>query len=231
MTDQELDKTSLEIDLGQDSSTIAVCFGGLALGMGMPPYEFHKAMAPFQTNTVFVRDLEQCWYHRGIAGHGQTLREAATSLERILAGVDNTRLVTIGNSSGGYAALLFGHLLGADSVLSFVPQTLISPLSRARIREYRWPRQMMRVYTSRSTERRLMNLPRFLKSPTYSHAEIHYTSAHRLDRIYAEGMSTVARTILLDHSDRFTEHSLIRGLRDNGQLSSILDRHLKPPNA
>lgn len=44
----------------------------------------------------------------------------------------------MGTSAGGYAALLFGYLLEADTAVAFAPQTFISPQERKRYGETRW---------------------------------------------------------------------------------------------
>jgi acetyl esterase/lipase len=51
------------------------------------------------------------------------------------AGVERT--VTVGSSAGGYAALLFGHLLEVDEVLAFASQTFLDPALRDRHGENR----------------------------------------------------------------------------------------------
>jgi hypothetical protein len=70
----------LSFDLGSDSTTLLVAFGGMAGQLGMPPFEFFKATGGIPVKRLFVRDLHQAWYHRGIPGHGDTLVDAAASL-------------------------------------------------------------------------------------------------------------------------------------------------------
>ena len=66
--------------------------------------------------------MQQCWYQRGISEKGNISKTCAILRKEIMdANVE--RVIFFGNSSGGYAALLFGKLLMVDEVHAFVPQT------------------------------------------------------------------------------------------------------------
>lgn len=209
--------------LDVDSNTLLLCFGGLALGIGVPPYEFQKTLRSLDAKTMFVRDLDQAWYHRGVVGMGTSLTSAAEGLEIQIKRSKVNRLITLGNSSGGYAALLFGSMLGADQVLSFAPQTALGPISRLRIGEYRWPRQIARVYASSTASASQFNLRKTLTSPNFGSANVYFSSDHRLDRAYAENVETVPRVNKVAYTDR-GGHALIRSLKEDGSLDSMLQQ-------
>ena len=74
-------------------------------------------------NIIFVRDIEQCWYLTGYNGES-THNDFYIDIRKIIN--DNfkkSRIITIGQSAGGFGALLFGTLLNADKIITFVPQT------------------------------------------------------------------------------------------------------------
>src|SRR5271166_7076021 len=91
-------KMPLSLDMGRDSSTLLVAFGGMAGQLGMPPFEFFKATGEIPVKRLFVRDLHQAWYHRGIPGYGSSLEGAAAALGELIAAHDVERLVVAGNS-------------------------------------------------------------------------------------------------------------------------------------
>ena len=62
----------------------------------------------------------------------------AGSLSAVLAERESRRVVTAGLSAGGYAALLFGALLGVDTALAFAPQTVVDPHVLAEMGDERW---------------------------------------------------------------------------------------------
>lgn len=71
---------------------------------------------------VFVRDLAQGWFQD--PGTAATLvREVRGYLSRIGA----KRVMAVGDSMGGYGALVFAHEIGADTALAFAPQYDVSP--------------------------------------------------------------------------------------------------------
>jgi len=74
-------------------------------------------------NIIFVRDIEQCWYLTGYNGKNSH-NDFYTDIKKIIN--DNfkkSKIITIGQSAGGFGALLFGTLLNADKIITFVPQT------------------------------------------------------------------------------------------------------------
>ncbi len=73
---------------------------------------------------IFVRDHFQVWYQAGLHGRGSPLT-LASQLKSAILSIRPSRIVTFGVSAGGFASLLFGHLLDADRILAFSPQTLV----------------------------------------------------------------------------------------------------------
>ena len=74
---------------------------------------------------IFVKDILFSWYFCGIPGHGNTIDKVAESLKKIISTFEYSKLITLGYSAGGYAAILFGCLLGAYKVIAFGPQTTL----------------------------------------------------------------------------------------------------------
>lgn len=70
----------------------------------------------------FYIDTHTCSYHKGIPGISNTIDETATYLKEKIK--PYKQVIFLGISSGGYAAILFGSLLGVSKVLAFIPQTI-----------------------------------------------------------------------------------------------------------
>lgn len=81
---------------------------------------FHE---PF--NCIYVQDPKSRWYHYGVEGLGENVDEVALSLKREIERLQPSHIVTVGQSMGAYAALVFGALLNVDKVIAFAPQAFI----------------------------------------------------------------------------------------------------------
>ena len=141
--------------------TMVIAFGGLqqhiggGRGGGVQPYEFVRSCRKAGARcALFVRDPTRCWYCRGLGeggaggaggaggvggAGGATVGSSFTfegMVEVLRAEVDSVRprrLVTIGSSMGGYAAVRAGVLLGADLAVAFSPQVFIDLNERRQI--------------------------------------------------------------------------------------------------
>jgi len=111
----------------------------------MPPFEFLSLTGGIPVKRVFVRDLRQAWYHHGLPGQGDGLLDVARVLRELIDGHDVRRVVMAGNSAGGYAALVFGCLLGADAVLAFAPQTVLDLGTLAEMGDHRWDERLLEI--------------------------------------------------------------------------------------
>jgi tetratricopeptide (TPR) repeat protein len=92
-------------------------------------FGFYRIAHQLSATALLVKDPTNNWYNAGIDGLGATVDEIAASLR---ATVGNRRIVTFGSSMGGYAAILFGCLLGAEGCVALAPQTRLDsklPLS------------------------------------------------------------------------------------------------------
>lgn len=115
------------------NKNVIVCFGGMKLQMyGIPPFEFLNYLSSNYKDTydlLFYIDKHQCWYHKGIDGISTTIDETCEYLNTKISQYE--KVIFIGTSAGGYAAILFGSLCNVRNVVAFIPQTkLINPISR-----------------------------------------------------------------------------------------------------
>ncbi len=85
------------------------------------PSEFLHSLSNFSARLVFVSDSSKKWYRNGI-DESSGFADSINILKKVIDG----RVLFMGHSAGGYAAMLFGSLIGVDSVLAFSPQTKVS---------------------------------------------------------------------------------------------------------
>ena len=68
---------------------------------------------------IYVRDIFKCWYLLGINEEISNIEKVRLFLEKETKGYE---IYTLGNSAGGFAAVLFGCLLKAEAVFDFSGQ-------------------------------------------------------------------------------------------------------------
>ena len=82
-------------------------------------YEWYKMRINDACKHIFVRDVFKQWYLKGINSELDSIEKLAAFLKKETAGYE---VVTVGSSAGGYAAILFGHIIEAETILAFNPQ-------------------------------------------------------------------------------------------------------------
>lgn len=117
---------SYKIDV-PNADTLIVSFAGhdRAFG-GLPRFTFVNFLETNfqQASKHFYTDKYLNLYHNGIFGLTKTVEETAAYLAKDIEQGGYKKVIFLGMSSGGYAAILFGSLVGATDVLAFMPQTL-----------------------------------------------------------------------------------------------------------
>jgi predicted esterase YcpF (UPF0227 family) len=111
-----------------NNKNLIICFGGILLKMGLiPPFEFLRYLSSIYTNKYdlyFFIDRNQCWYHKGINNITTNIDETVDYLKNIIK--NYKKVIFMGISAGGYAAILFGSLCNVSNVISFIPQTILN---------------------------------------------------------------------------------------------------------
>jgi hypothetical protein len=208
----------LVADLEPASDTLLVVFSGIAGGLGVPAHQFMGSTAGLGVKRLFVRDPHRLWYLRGVPGLGGDARSAALALRELAERNGAGRIVCVGNSAGGWGALLVGSLAGAAGVLAFSPRTSTRVGFRLRHRDRRYWRDALRL-AARGGGRDLGDL-RGLDA--LAPCEIHYPRHSRLDRVHAERLRGLEGTALCPHES--TDHQVVRELRASGELDVLLRR-------
>lgn len=117
------------------SERLVVSFAGVgSIPHEEPPAEFFRlASTNGENHVLFISDQSRSWMNApGIADlTAQTVRQTA-------AAIGAARVVAIGNSMGGSAALILAALMPLDGVLAIVPQYSVHP--RIMPDEPRWER-------------------------------------------------------------------------------------------
>ena len=216
------ESTGFLAELGDDDAPVLVVFGGLnrTLGLGMPPFEFFKLLEHVDCGKLYVRDLDQVFYQHGVHGLGDSIPAVADALRDLLAGRHPVSFV--GNSSGGFAALTLGALVGADRAVAFSPQTFLSRPLRWFHRDDRWPEEIGAMQRLPNLSRRWLDAKHALKRDNGRTVyDVHYPKWNKLDSRHALRLSGQSRLTL--HPNRSKRHGVIRDMRDDGRLKQLIN--------
>ncbi|SHE88416.1 Uncharacterised protein family (UPF0227) [Psychroflexus salarius] len=201
------------------SDVIVITFGGIKMGIGMPRFEFKNILIKYNCDQAFIIDPNQSWYQDGINSK-PNFESLKSEIENIIR--DYKKVIFIGNSMGGFAAIMFGALLNVDRVISFSPQTFISRYRRAYYGDKRWSDQINSIVS-----KNYLNLKRLLlktKSKNSTIYSIYYSTTDKLDKIHSERLSKLKSCNLYSYS--FGGHNLVKSLKDKGILTEILNENL-----
>jgi pimeloyl-ACP methyl ester carboxylesterase len=208
-------------DLSSESKTMLIAFAAMA-PYKPPPFHLFEFTTGLPVKRLFVRDPDRVWYQHGIPGFGKTVDEVAASLRLIIDEQDVERLVMIGSSAGGYAALAFGALLEADLVLSFSPQTMLDRAWMEEVGDLRWPGHFKTLHALGGPDPRWLDLrealPRERRGKTVF--EVHYPVHYEEDRRQAERLAGLPGVEMRGHERGY--HNFIQTLRNRGELAEIL---------
>jgi hypothetical protein len=221
--------TAIALDMRSRSKTLLIAFGGLRGNMGILPFEFFGATRDIPVKRLFVRDLRQAWYHLGMPGHGDSLMGVAGSLREMLTRHPVERLVVAGNSSGGYAAIVFGTLLEADSALCFAPQTTLDLGELAAIGDHRWDEYLEPLAERAALDPHWVDLSSALSAgpAVRTRYRVFFDDSLVVDRAHAERLAGLAGVSLYRFGHG--KHRLVNSLRDRGVLQDLLRRELGTP--
>lgn len=193
MDESRLTEPLIEFDYRGEAVTV-IAFSGMMRSNRV--YEWTRSFAGLPANFIGVQDPLQRWYQVGTA-------EIAKALRIAIRKAGGSRLVLIGGSGGGFAALLFAAELGADRVLALSPQSACGAAKRA-LGDDRWP-DMCQVTPSCDIAGR------------YPEALVHVAADDPLDMMHAERLMP-DRLVVHERGG----HGLPTALKASGDLRGIL---------
>jgi hypothetical protein len=206
-------------DFSAGSDVVLVAFGALNQQPTIPVFEFFSLLQDVDVDKIFVRDLDQLFYHGGVRGLGSSIPSVARELRELLG--DHGRVVFVGGSAGGYAAVLFGTLLGADEVVVASPQTFLGHVLRRFYRDGRWPDRIAAIHALPQVQRRYLDLRRvFRRSATRPHCRVFFAEGNTLDVVHVRRLQDFPEVDL--HPKPGRSHNVFREMRDNGNLKPLL---------
>ncbi len=115
------------VERGKDPSVLVVAFTGFGGKLSVPTFDFLRSTELLNYSRILLCDNSRTCYMNGIPPIAQDLGALAALLRQHIDELAPRCTMFIGSSGGSHAAILFGHLLGADYVHAFSPMTNLDP--------------------------------------------------------------------------------------------------------
>lgn len=191
------------------ANTLVVAFTGVSQGLGGIPFEFHRSLSKLPTAALYIRDLAQAWYQ----GEPSEIASLVAEILETKAIIGARRLVMIGNSMGGFGALLYGALCDADEVVAFAPQTAIAPDVTESLGDRRWLEYQQRIASYPFGDLAQIPEPQGRVSLVYGADDL-------LDEAHVDHLAGAWPIFRLKIAN--ANHNVSAVLRDSGELMALL---------
>lgn len=214
-----------------NSDILFVTFAGMGWKDAIPTFIFYNFLKSYTTiDKLFLRDIKCRYYIDGIKNSTSTFKETINLYTELIHRKKHKRIIALGCSSGGYAAILYGHILGFDKVIAFGPQTVLTSIKEDLIGDiYNAPKtcKLLRtLHTEDNDYQTALDLNNY--RPFKSSIDIYYSvngnkGTDKKHAIYLQ--SAMCTTIEYPENN----HMIALVLRDQGKLKSIIDKAICDP--
>ncbi len=208
----------------QGYENLYVCFSGFFPDeKGIPVFEFKNMMSKSGSSCLFIKDVFKCWYQLGIDGLGTSLQDTIDFLEGFIKPYKNT--VFVGNSMGGYAAILFGLLIEPTNVVAISPQSYLK--NDDVLNDHRWETYFERA---RKNNKNISFLDlREVEKKSDCKIAIYYSFNDFLDKSHIDLLESVHNVQKIPCYGT-THASLVSKLNSSNLLSKIIFHSSKDVN-
>lgn len=215
---------SVLMDIKPARDRLLVCFASFAFQTQIPPFAFVRCTCNIDTDKIYMRDIYSLWYHRGIPGIAQKIDEIPIFLKQHIESKAYRKVVFVGNSTGGYAAILNGCLTRIHHVIAFSPKTNLHPLWRLTHQDWHWfiLRRLWRLVRNPTSQWEYFDLKKvLLEHPGPTRYDIHYSTVKRYDRFNVERLKDIKGVKL--HAYSHSGHNLVAKIKEEGQITRIIE--------
>jgi hypothetical protein len=205
------------LDTQRESGTLLISLAVFPAPGGKSAFDFVRAASPLNVKKMFIRDPYMLWYQKGTPGLGTDVPSVAGRLRSIIAEQRVQRTVMIGNSGGGFAAILFGVLIGVDEVHAFNPPTILHEPADTSM-----PDQLLVLERELGLGSPYLDLRKILgqsltdKTTIY----IHYSRGDKKDKRHARYLAAFPRVHIVEYPS--VSHHVARFFAQRAMLSPLL---------
>ena len=197
-----------------------------------PSYNFKNLLKNEKSfDKLFIRDHNREYYLRGLGTTTKNIEETIEKIKEYVNSKNYTNIVSIGASSGGFAAILFANLLDFNKAVDFNPQTTLTSEKEKVIEDNLFTVEtcikLRNAEKNNKLYQKCLNLKNFV--PFNTSVEIHYSSNSKkfVDKKHAKFIEH-EKCKLISHSS--STHLLALELKNKNHLLPIIIRSFDPDN-
>jgi hypothetical protein len=232
-------KTSTEdvlVDRVIPGEILVIAFGFVSWET-RPDFDFYGRLKKLEQasgrhiNKVLVRDSGNAWYHRRVDGLGAHPDETAEGLRALIREIRPSKVITIGQSMGAYAAVMYGMLLEVQQVLAFGPLSFLDPQQALLYHDRRWL-TVMRDLAANPPASGYYDLQALGRSKAGVLPDLHIIFGTKpdqatkesvnLDAMHAHRLAAVGNCTL--HPYPYSGHAVVQHLIDTKRINALLAR-------
>ena len=232
-------KTSTEdvlVDRVVPDEILVIAFGFVSWE-ARPDFDFYGRLRKLEQNSgrhinkILVRDSGNAWYHRHVAGLGEHPDETAASLRALIREIRPSKVITIGQSMGAYAAVMYGLLLEVQQVIAFGPLSFLDPQQALLYHERRWL-SVMRDLAANPPASGYYDLPTLGRAKAGALPDMHIIFGTKpdadgkesvnLDAMHAQRLAAIGNCTL--HPYPYSGHTVVQHLIDTKRINALLAR-------
>ena len=232
LTRFNLRDTSLQRDIINDddsdvivspvvSDTVIFVFTGLAQATAIPITLLDVAFAKLNLTTVYLRDVNRLFFNQGIQSVATDFDETVLYLKKLYKQLNGKKLIVIGTSAGGYAAVRYGYALEADKICTFgAPFNITAEFMKHDLRA------KIAIKRQQIYHESILDLANVIKKGHYAiPIEAYYGEEHPLDKRSAEHV--IGFPCVIDKKlPGVSEHDIFQVFHNNGQLDTLIQECL-----
>ena len=213
-------------------SNLIITFGSNGLGQNeenIPLFNFRTTLKSFDNHDkLYIRDLDRCYYMKGIKNSAPSILELKNLILKYVQSKNYDSVTTLGSSSGGFGALLYGNLIEADFMIAFNPQTVLDKDQEDVIKDDIFAgnlcKQLRNANVDDSFYQKCLNIRNFI--PFHGKAVIHYSDCSEagVDERYAKYLEH-DRCVTIAHDS--STHLLAHQLKEKNQIIDQIKKSIK----
>ena len=206
-----------------DADILMIIFSGKGGNGKKPTFIFNNFLEDYRFDKLFLRDFKYSWFLNNNTFNPEGTGDCVENLLYFIKShikERHNKIFVIGCSAGGYAAILYSHLLKANGCLAFAPQTVINDTKELILEDNRW-----KIHSDKLkgvVDEKYLDLNNF--SPFNTRLKVFYTSV--LDMKHAKHLFVEDNVEIekAECKENPNNHLTAMIMRDNGKLKEELDR-------